>query len=137
MPSTQSKCPKMTFIAPQSIMLQIQTCYHSQSNVSLKTKSNTIFRGQAWVRPPANAGSRALFYPISIMPQISTEDSGIFYLIKNAKTNIAGYHLVSRHVISATSDVQCVCIDPPKGASYYSKIMFQLQICHHIYLNVS
>ena len=105
-PSPQSKCPKMTFIVPQSIMLQIQICCHSHSNVSLKTKTNTVFRGQAWVRPPANAGSRALFYPISTMPQNSTEDSGIFYLIKKAKTNIAGYHLVSRHVISATSDVQ-------------------------------
>ena len=34
------------------------------------------------------------------MPQISTEDSGILQLTKNAKTNndIAGYHLVSRGV---------------------------------------
>ena len=27
--------------------------------------------------PPQSAGSRAFFYPISIMPQISTKDSGI------------------------------------------------------------
>ena len=27
--------------------------------------------------PQQSAGSRALFYPIRIMPQISTEDSGI------------------------------------------------------------
>ena len=44
------------------------------------------------------------------MPQISTKDSGILYLTKNAKTNnnVAGYHLVSGHVISTPSDVQHV-----------------------------
>ena len=42
--------------------------------------------------PLKSAGSRASFYPISIMPQISTEDSGKLQLTKNAKTNndIAG-----------------------------------------------
>ena len=60
--------------------------------------------------PLQSARSRALFYPISIMPQISTEDSGILWLTKNAKTknNIASYHLVSRRVISTPSDVQLV-----------------------------
>ena len=44
------------------------------------------------------------------MPKISTEDSGILQLTKNAKTNnnTAGYHLVSRRVISAPSDVHRV-----------------------------
>ena len=44
------------------------------------------------------------------MSQISTKDSGIVYLTKNSKTNnnIAGYHLVSRRVISPPLDVQCV-----------------------------
>ena len=44
------------------------------------------------------------------MPQISTKDSGILYLTKNAKTNnnIAGHHLVTRRVISTPSDVQRV-----------------------------
>ena len=57
--------------------------------------------------PLKSAGSRALFYPLRIMPEISTEDSGILQLTKNAKTNnnIAGYHLVSRHEISIPSDV--------------------------------
>ena len=40
------------------------------------------------------------------MPQISTDDSDILLLKTN--NNIAGYHLVSRHVISTPSDVQCV-----------------------------
>ena len=40
-------------------------------------KTNINFRGQAWVRPLQSAGSRALFYPISIMPQISVEDFGM------------------------------------------------------------
>ena len=37
----------------------------------IKTKIN--FRGQALVKPLRSAGSRALFYPISIMSQISNE----------------------------------------------------------------
>ena len=57
-----------------------------------------------------SAGSRALFYPISIMPTISTKHSGILSLTKNVKTknNIAGYHVVSHRVISTSSDVQDV-----------------------------
>ena len=44
------------------------------------------------------------------MPQISSKDSGILWLFKNAKTKtkIAGYYLVSRRVISTHSDVQLV-----------------------------
>ena len=48
------------------------------------------------------------------MPQVSTEDSGIPKLTKNAKTNndIAGYHLVSSREIFIPSDVQHVCRCP-------------------------
>ena len=44
------------------------------------------------------------------MPQISTKDSGILYLTKNAKpnNNISGHHFVSRRVISTASDLQRV-----------------------------
>ena len=52
--------------------------------------------------------SRALFYRISIMLQISIEDSGILWVTKIAKTNnniTAGYHFVSHRVISTPSDV--------------------------------
>ena len=44
------------------------------------------------------------------MPEISTEDSDILQLTKNAKTNnnMEGYHLVSRHEIFIPSDVQHV-----------------------------
>ena len=57
---------------------------------------------------PLQSGSRALFYSISIIPQISTEDSGILQVTKNAKTDndIVGGHLVSHHIISTPSDVQ-------------------------------
>ena len=50
------------------------------------------------------------------MPQISTKDSGILYLTKNAKTNknIASYHLVCRRVISTALDVQRVYRYPQK-----------------------
>ena len=98
---------------PKSIMLQFQICYHSHLNDSQKIKTNINFRGQAQDRPPA----QALFYPISIMPQISTEDSGILYLTRNAKNNnnIAGHHLVSRRVIAAPSDVQSVYRCPKRN----------------------
>ena len=97
---------------PKSIMLQFQICYHSHLNDSQKIKTNINFRGQAQVRPPAQTS----FYPISIMPKISTEDSGILYLTRNAKTNnnIAGHHLVSRRVIPAPLDVQSVYRCPKK-----------------------
>ena len=60
--------------------------------------------------PLLSAGSRALFYPISNMPQISIKDSGILLPTKNAKTNnnIASFHLVSHPVIFIPSDVQHV-----------------------------
>ena len=56
------------------------------------------------------------------MLQFSIDDSGIFQITKNtnANNNIAGYHLDSRRVISAPSDVQCE-YDSPKGPSYYPK----------------
>ena len=88
--------------------------------------------------PQQNAGSRALFYPISIMPQISTKDSGILQLTKNAKTNnnIAGHHVVSRRVISTSSDVQRVyrcpkrtCILPQKYHVSVSNMLLQLLKC--------
>ena len=60
--------------------------------------------------PLQSSRSRALFYPVSIMPQLSLKDSVILQLTKNAKTNnnIVGYHVVSRCVISTPLDVQSV-----------------------------
>ena len=71
------------------------------------------------------------------MPQISTKDSGIVQLSKNAKTNnnIADYHVASCRVISTSSDVQRVyrCTKrafllPPKYVSI-SNILLQLLKC--------
>ena len=58
------------------------------------------------------------------MPQISTKDSGILYLTKNAKTNnnIASYHLVCRRVISTALDVQRVYRCPPKNLHITQKL---------------
>ena len=73
------------------------------------------------------------------MPEISTEDSGILQLTKNAKTNnnIADYHFVSRRVVPHPQ-MFSMCMDAPKVSSYYPEnIMFQFQICYHSYLNVS
>ena len=52
-PTPQSKCPKRTSHYPKKIMVRFQICYHSHLNVSLKTKTNVNFRGQACVRAPA------------------------------------------------------------------------------------
>ena len=49
-PSSQSKCPKRTFMLPQSIMLQFQVCYQSHWNFLRKTKTNINFRSKTWVR---------------------------------------------------------------------------------------
>ena len=103
--------PKIPFHHSKSGMLQFQICYHGHLNVSQKTETNINFRGQAWFRALLqSAGSRALFYPISIMTQISTKDSGMLQLTKSAKAdkNIVGYHLVSHRVISTLSDVHRV-----------------------------
>ena len=107
------QCPVPSLNAPKgpscyrkSIMFQLQICCQSHRDVSWKTKANINFKGQNWVRPPCKV--LGLFYPISIMPQISIKDSGILQLTKNAKTdnNIAGYHVFSCRVISTYSDVQ-------------------------------
>ena len=72
------------------------------------------------------------------MSQISTEDSGIFQLTKNAKTNnnVAGDHLVSLCVICTPSDVQLLYRCPKGPFILLQNITFQCQICHQSYLNV-
>ena len=70
-PSPQSKCPQKTFIIPQKYHDSIEIYYDSHVNASQKTKTNIDFRDQAWVRPLQSTASRALFYSISIMPQVS------------------------------------------------------------------
>ena len=74
------------------------------------------------------------------MPQISTKDSGVLKLTKNAKTNnnIEGYHLSSRRLISAPSDVQLVYRCPkrtfilPQKTSCFSSNHFTIAtyMCH-------
>ena len=86
---------------------------------------------------PQNAGSRALFYLISIMLLIFTKYSVILWLIGNVKTNnnFVSYHLVSSRVISISTEVT-LCIDAPKEASYYSQnIMLQFYIVKTILLH--
>ena len=72
------------------------------------------------------------------MPKISTKHSGILQQTKNANTNnnIAGYHVVSRRVISISSDIERV-MDFQKGRFYYPKNLFQFQICYYSSLNAS
>ena len=110
-------------------MLQFQICYHNHLNVSQKRKLTQISGTKPGSDPLQSAGSRALFYPISIMPQISTEDSGILQLTKNAKTNnnTAGYHLVSLREISTPSDAQLVYRCPKKDLHITPKICFSFK----------
>ena len=93
--------PKMSWFSFKYVIKATEIFY-------CKTKININFRSQAWVRPLQSAGSRTLFYPTSITPQVCTKDSGILQLIKIAETNnnIAGHHLVSRRAISTPSDIQ-------------------------------
>ena len=80
-----------------------------------------------------SAVSSALFYPISIMLQISTKDSGILYLTKIAKTNndIADFHLVSRRVISTSSDVHHVYRCPKRTFTLPQTIMLRFDISYY------
>ena len=86
-PVPNPNAPKGSSQYPKSIVLQFQTCYHSHLNISQKTKTNTNFRGQAWVRPRVKCWVKGFILSQSIMPQISNEDSGVLQLTKNAKTN--------------------------------------------------
>ena len=83
--------------------------------------------------PLQSAVSSALFCPISIMLQISTKDSGTLYLTKNAKTNndIADFHLVSRRVISPSSDVHHVYRCPKRTLMLPQTVMLRLDISYH------
>ena len=73
-----------------------------------KRKVSQISGAKPGSDPLESAGSRALFYPISIMPQICTKHSGVIQLTKNGKTNnnIADNRLVSCLVTFTPSDVQ-------------------------------
>ena len=88
-------------------MLQLHICSHSHLNVSEKTKTNIDFRSQAWVRPRETCWVKDFILPHKYH---ASNFYRRFWLTKNAKTNnnIAGYHLVSRCVISTQSDVQLV-----------------------------
>ena len=108
--SPLSKGPKRTFILHQKYHASVSNKLSQPVKCFIERKTNINFKSQTWIRTTQSGGTRALFYPISIIPQIATEDSGILQLTKNAKTNnkIAGYHLVSHRVISTPSDVQRV-----------------------------
>ena len=66
-----------------------------------KRKLTINFRSQIWYWHPQSTGSRTLFYPISIMPQILIEDSGNLKHPKNVKSisNTTVSHLVSCRLI--------------------------------------
>ena len=91
-----------------------------------KRKLTYISGAKPGLDPLLRAVSRVLFFPISIMPEISTKDFGILWLTKNAKANnkIAGYHLVICRVISIPSDVQHVYRCPKKTFICLKNIMF-------------
>ena len=57
----------------QSIMIQFQICYQSHLHVSYKTKITQISGAKPGSDPLQSSTSRVLFYPISNMPQISTD----------------------------------------------------------------
>ena len=93
---------------------------------------------QAWVRSPATCFVKDFFYRISIMPPISTNDSDIFWLIKNEKinNNVVGCHLVSLRVTLTPSDTQRMyrcpkrtLLLPKKDIALISKMLLYLLKC--------
>ena len=112
-------------------MLQLQICY-ILLNISQK-KLTLISGALSGSDPLQSAGSRALFYFISIMPQISTEDSGILKMQK--VTTNTGQHLVSHCVISTLSCSACVQ-NLQRDLYFIQKICLSIkyviatQICH-------
>ena len=91
-------CPKRTFILPPKYRVSV---LHMLSQNLCYLKTNINFRAQAWNRPPHSVGSRDLFYSITIMPNIFSEDPGNLKHPKNVKSinNTMGSHLVSCRVI--------------------------------------
>ena len=91
---------------PQKYHVSVSNTLPEPLKCFMENESQRKFQGPSLGQ---RSGARTLFYPISIMLQSSTKDSGIIQLTKNAKTNnIAGHHLVSRCVISTPSGVQRV-----------------------------
>ena len=127
-PSLQSRSLKGTFILPQKYHASISNIFSQPlvSFIQIESQNKFLRSSLSQTLPPLQiSGSRILFYPIRIMPQISTEDSGMLQLTKNAKTNnnIVGYHLVSRRVISTLSDVQHVYGCPKKDFHITPKVL--------------
>ena len=78
-PSPQSKCPKRTFMLPQKYHASVWNMLSKPLKCFMENENEHKFQGPNLAQDPLqSAWSRALFYPISIMPQISTKDSGIF-----------------------------------------------------------
>ena len=101
--------PKGPSFYPKRIMLQFQICYHSHLNISQKMKTNINLWGHSWVRPSAKCWVKGFILPHGYHTPNLYRRLWLT-LTKNEKTNnnIAGYHLVSHHVISIPSDLQCV-----------------------------
>ena len=78
-PMSSLNAPKGSSCYPKSIIFQLQIYYQSHWIASCKLKTNINFQGQTGADPLQSADLMALFYLISIMPQISTKDSGILY----------------------------------------------------------
>ena len=130
-PNPQSKCPKRTFMLPQKYHVSVSNMLSKPLKCFMESENEHKFQGPNLSKTPCKVLVQRF---LSIMPQISTKDSDIlFQLTKNAKTNnnIVCYHLVSRCVIS-TPQMFSVCIDAPKGPSYYPQnIMLQFQVYYY------
>ena len=130
--------PKGVSYYPQYIMLQFYVCYHKNYYATLMLleklcfmKININFRDQVCNKPPAKCWVKYVFHFTPSCSKFLLKILSYFRKLKMQKTNnIVDYHLVSCHIISATSVVWLVYIDAQKGASYYLKnIMLQFNIC--------
>ena len=73
-PSPQSKCPKRTFMLPQKYHVSVSNTLPEPLKCFMENESQRKFQGPSLGQ---RSGARTLFYPISIMLQSSTKDSGI------------------------------------------------------------
>ena len=76
-PSPQSKCLKRTLCYPKVSRFSFKYVIKATEMFHVKRKLTYISGANPGWDPLQSSGSRALLYPISIMAQISTKDSGI------------------------------------------------------------
>ena len=104
----------------KSIMLQLQSCYHSHLNISQKTKTNINFRSQAWVRLHAKCLVRSFI--LSHKYHVPNFYQRFSHALVDWKCYL---------VISTPSDDQLAYISPKRTFILPKNIMLQFYRYYH------